>query len=204
MDVGLEKFFDRVNDDILIERLSKRINDVGVIRLVRIYLNSGIMINGEVNDRDEGAPQGGPLSHLLANIMLDEVDKELEKRGYSFARYADDCNVYVSSWKSGGRVMNLLKRLYAKLLLKINEWKSTVAKVIGRKFLGYGLWVAPGGIVKRRFVTKAIQSYKRRIRQLTRRKRGKSMEQVLERIRSYVLRWKVYFNCRTHHESGES
>jgi RNA-directed DNA polymerase len=124
------------NHDILIDRLSKRIHDTGVIRLVRAYLNSGIMSNGVVLDREEGTPQGGPLSPLLANVMLDEVDKELERRGYSFARYADDCNVYVGSRKSGERVMALLKRLYAKLHLRVNESKSALASAYGRKFLG--------------------------------------------------------------------
>ena len=193
VDVDLEKFFDRVNHDILIDRLSKRVNDVGVIRLVRAYLNSGIMVNGVVMDREEGTPQGGPLSPLLANIMLDEVDKELEKRGYSFARYADDCNVYVSSRKSGERVMALLKRLYAKLRLKINESKSAVASVFGRKFLGYSLWVAKGGAIKRRVASKAINAYKQRVRQLTRGMGGKSMAEVVEKLKLYVNGWKAYF-----------
>ncbi len=193
VDVDLEKFFDRVNHDILIDRLSKRVNDVGVIRLVRAYLNSGIMVNGVVMDREEGTPQGGPLSPLLANIMLDEVDKELEKRGYSFARYADDCNVYVSSRKSGERVMALLKRRYAKLRLKINESKSAVASVFGRKFLGYSLWVAKGGAVKRRVADKAIKAYKQRVRKLTRGMGGKSMAEVVEKLKLYVNGWKAYF-----------
>lgn len=193
VDVDLEKFFDRVNHDILIDRLSKRINDAGVIRLVRVYLNSGIMMNGVVIDRHEGTPQGGPLSPLLANIMLDEVDKELERRGINFARYADDCNCYVASRKAGERVMNLLRRLYAKLRLKINESKSAVANVFGRKFLGYSLWVAPGGAVKRRVANKALLGYKQKVRQLTLRMGGKSMVQVLEKLKSYVLGWKVYF-----------
>ena len=193
VDVDLEKFFDRVNHDILIDRLSKRINDAGVIRLVRAYLNSGIMMDGVVSERDVGTPQGGPLSPLLANIMLDEVDKELEKRGYSFARYADDCNVYVSSRKSGERVMALLKRLYAKLRLKINESKSAVASVFGRKFLGYSLWVAKGGAIKRRVANKAINAYKQRVRQLTRGMGGKSMAEVVEKLKLYVNGWKAYF-----------
>jgi len=193
VDVDLEKFFDRVNHDILIDRLSKRINDAGVIRLVRAYLNSGIMTDGVVSERYEGTPQGGPLSPLLANIMLDEVDKELEKRGYSFARYADDCNVYVSSRKSGERVMALLKSLYAKLRLKINESKSAVASVFGRKFLGYSLWVAKGGAIKRRVANKAINAYKQRVRQLTRRMGGKSMAEVVVKLKFYVNGWKAYF-----------
>ena len=193
VDVDLEKFFDRVNHDILIDRLSKRVSDAGVIRLVRAYLNSGIMMDGVVSERDVGTPQGGPLSPLLANIMLDEVDKELERRGYSFARYADDCNVYVSSRKSGERVMALLKRLYAKLRLKINESKSAVASVFGRKFLGYSLWVAKGGAIKRRVANKAINAYKQRVRQLTRGMGGKSMAEVVEKLKLYVNGWKAYF-----------
>jgi group II intron reverse transcriptase/maturase len=193
VDVDLEKFFDRVNHDILIDRLSKRVSDAGVIRLVRAYLNSGIMMDGVVIDRTQGTPQGGPLSPLLANIMLDEVDKELERRGYSFARYADDCNVYVSSRKSGERVMALLKRRYAKLRLKINESKSAVASVFGRKFLGYSLWAAKGGAVKRRVADKAIKAYKQRVRKLTRRSVGKSMAEVVEKLKLYVKGWKAYF-----------
>lgn len=137
VDVDLEKFFDRVNHDILIDRLQKRIPDAGVIRLIRAYLNSGIMDGGVVIERYEGTPQGGPLSPLLANVLLDEVDKELERRGHCFARYADDCNVYVRSRRAGVRVMNLLRRLYARLRLKVNEAKSAVASVFTeRKFLG--------------------------------------------------------------------
>ena len=193
VDVDLEKFFDRVNHDILIDRLSKRINDAGVIRLVRAYLNSGIMINGVVLEREVGTPQGGPLSPLLANVLLDEVDKELDRRGYSFARYADDCNVYVGSPKSGERVMALLKRLYAKLRLKINESKSAVGSVFGRKFLGYSFWVAKAGAIKRRVADKARRAYKQRIRQLTRRIGGKSMAEVAHRLKLYVNGWKAYF-----------
>lgn len=142
VDVDLEKFFDRVNHDILIDRLQKRIDDAGVIRLIRAYLNSGIMDGGVIQQRDQGTPQGGPLSPLLANVLLDEVDKELERRGHCFARYADDCNVYVHSHKAGERVMALLRSLYARLYLTVNETKSAVASVFGRKFLGYSLWVA--------------------------------------------------------------
>jgi group II intron reverse transcriptase/maturase len=147
VDVDLEKFFDRVNHDILIDRLQRRVGDAGVIRLIRAYLNSGIMMGGVVRERVMGTPQGGPLSPLLANVLLDEVDKELERRGHCFVRYADDANVYVRSRKAGERVMALLRRLYGKLRLSVNETKSAVASVFGRKFLGYGLWVAPGGAI---------------------------------------------------------
>jgi group II intron reverse transcriptase/maturase len=187
VDVDLSKFFDRVNHDILIERLGKRVNDAGVIRLVRAYLNAGIMENGVVTERVEGTPQGGPLSPLLANVLLDEVDRELERRGHRFARYADDCNVYVRSQKAGERVMALLKRRYDKLHLKINESKSAVTSALSRKFLGYALW-------EDRVVSeKALATFKQRIRELTRRSGGRSMGQVIERLRSYVLGWKAYF-----------
>ncbi len=193
VDVDLEKFFDRVNHDILIERLRKRIDDAGVIRLIRAYLNAGIMAGGVVMERQKGTPQGGPLSPLLANVLLDEVDKALEARGYSFARYADDCNVYVGSMKAGERVMALLRTLYAELKLQINEAKSAVASALGRKFLGYELWVAKGREVKCAVAHKALDNFKARIRQLTRRSGGRSMEQVVEKLRPYMLGWKAYF-----------
>jgi RNA-directed DNA polymerase len=193
VDVDLAKFFDRVNHDILIDRLGKRIDDAGTIRLVRAYLNAGIMDGGVVFDRQMGTPQGGPLSPLLANVLLDEVDKALEARGYSFARYADDCNVYVGSIKAGQRVMALLGQLYAGLKLQINEAKSTVGTALGRKFLGYALWVAKGREVKCKVAQKPLLDFKARIRQLTRRSGGRSMEQVVQRLRPYLLGWKAYF-----------
>ena len=193
VDVDLEKFFDRVNHDILIDRLKKRIGDAGVIRLVRAYLNAGIMDGGVVVERHLGTPQGGPLSPLLANVLLDEVDKALEARGYSFARYADDCNVYVGSRKAGERVMALLRTLYAKLRLQINEAKSAVASAFGRKFLGYALWVAKGKEVKCKVADKPLQNFKARMRQLTRRSGGRSMSEVVEKLRPYLLGWKAYF-----------
>ncbi len=193
VDVDLSKFFDRVNHDILIDRLRKRIDDAGVIRLVRAYLNSGIMDHGVVQSRDEGTPQGGPLSPLLANVMLDEVDKELERRGHRFVRYADDANVYVRSVRAGQRVMALLRHCYAKLHLVVNESKSAVASVFGRKFLGYSLWVARGGEVKRKVADKPLAVFKQRIRELTSRSGGRSMPEVVERLRSYMLGWKGYF-----------
>ena len=193
VDVDLAKFFDRVNHDILIDRLKRRIDDAGVIRLVRAYLNAGIMDGGVVVDRHLGTPQGGPLSPLLANVLLDEVDKALETRGYSFARYADDCNVYVGSIKAGERVMAYLRKLYAKLQLQINEAKSAVASAFGRKFLGYALWVAKGNEVKCAVSQKALDNFKARIRQLTGRSGGRSMAQVVEKLRPYLLGWKAYF-----------
>jgi len=193
VDVDLAKFFDRVNHDILIDRLKRRIDDAGVIRLVRAYLNAGIMDGGVVVDRHLGTPQGGPLSPLLANVLLEEVDKALEARGYSFARYADDCNVYVGSKKAGERVMAYLGKLYTGLKLQINEAKSAVASAFGRKFLGYALWVAKGKEVKCAVAKKALDNFKARIRQLTRRSGGRSMAQVVEKLRPYLLGWKAYF-----------
>ena len=193
VDVDLAKFFDRVNHDILIDRLRKRIDDAGLIRLIRAYLNAGIMDGGMVVDRHLGTPQGGPLSPLLANVLLDEVDKALEARSYCFARYADDCNVYVGSKKAGERVMAYLRKLYTGLKLQINEAKSAVVSAFGRKFLGYALWVAKGREVKCKVAEKPLNNFKARIRQLTRRSGGRSMAQVVEKLRPYLLGWKAYF-----------
>ena len=194
VDVDLAKFFDRVNHDTLIGRLKRRIDDAGVIRLIRAYLNAGIMDGGVVAGRHLGTPQGGPLSPLLANVLLDEVDKALEARGHSFARYADDCNVYVHSRRAGERVMALLRRLYARLRLRINEAKSRVSSVFaGRKFLGYSFWVAPKGVIKRTVAKKALETFKQRVRQLSRRSCGRSLQQVVERLSSYLEGWKGYY-----------
>lgn len=193
VDVDLEKFFDRVNHDVLIDRLQKHVADAGIIRLIRAYLNAGIMHAGVVSQREQGTPQGGPLSPLLANVLLDEVDRELERRGHRFVRYADDCNVYVRSRKAGERVMALLRRLYDKLHLTINASKSAVASAFGRKFLGYSLWAAPKGEIKRKVSAKALATFKQRIRQLTRRSGGRSMTELIEPLRRYMLGWKAYF-----------
>ena len=193
VDVDLEKFFDRVNHDVLIDRLQKRIVDAGIIRLVRAYLNAGIVHAGVVSQREQGTPQGGPLSPLLANVLLDEVDRELERRGHRFVRYADDCNVYVRSRKAGERVMALLKRLYDTLHLTINASKSAVASAFGRKFLGYSLWAAPKGEIKRKVSAKALATFKQRIRQLTRRSGGRSMTELIEPLRRTMPGWKAYF-----------
>jgi RNA-directed DNA polymerase len=194
VDVDLSKFFDRVNHDILIDRLRKRVDDAGVIRLVRAYLNAGIMEGGVMAERVEGTPQGGPLSPLLANVLLDEVDRELERRGHRFARYADDCNVYVRSQRAGERVMALLQCRYDALRLKINESKSAVASALGRKFLGYELYLTGKGQVKRAVSRKAQATFKQRVREFTRRSGGRSIAQVIDRLRSYVLGWKAYFD----------
>ena len=186
VDVDLSKFFDRVNHHILIERLSKRVNDAGIIRLVRAYLTRASWMAAWWSNAPEGTPQGGPLSPLLANVLLDEVDRMLERRGHRFARYADDCNVYVRSQKAGERVTALLKGRYDRLHLRINESKSAVSRAFGRKFLGYELWMAPKGEVKRAVSKKALETFRQRIRRLTRRSGSRSIDQVIEKLRSYV------------------
>jgi group II intron reverse transcriptase/maturase len=193
VDVDLAQFFDRVNHDILMDRLAKRIPDKAVLCLIRCYLQAGILDGGVKLERHEGTPQGGPLSPLLANVLLDEVDRELERRGHCFARYADDCNVYVKSHKAGERVLASLRRLYAKLHLQVNEGKTAVASVFGRKFLGFTLWVARGGEVKRKVARKALEKYKQRIREMTRRSGGRSLEQVIDKLKAYIPGWKGYF-----------
>lgn len=193
VDVDLEKFFDRVNHDVLMGRLARRVADARVMKLIRRYLEAGIMADGIVLERYEGTPQGGPLSPLLANVLLDEVDRELERRGHRFVRYADDCNVYVKSRRAGERVMQGLIALYAKLKLRVNESKSAVAPARERSFLGYSFWVAPGKIVKRRVSPKALVAMKERVRQITSRNGGRSIVQVVAMLRSYLVGWKAYF-----------
>lgn len=193
VDVDLEKFFDRVNHDILMERLARRIEDKAVLRLIRRYLVAGIMDGGVVMERYEGTPQGGPLSPLLANVLLDEVDRELERRGHRFVRYADDCNVYVRSQKAGERVLAGLTKLYDRLHLKVNDAKTAVAPASRRKFLGYAFWYGSGGQVKCRVADKALKTFKQRIRQLTRRSGGRNLSEIAERLRAYMPGWKAYF-----------
>lgn len=197
VDVDLEKFFDRVNHDILMDRLSRRIGDKAVLRLVRHYLNAGMMANGVVQARDEGTPQGGPLSPLLANVLLDEVDRELERRGHRFVRYADDCNIYVRSRRAGERVLAGLRRQYAKLRLRINESKTAVSEVWSRKFLGYQLCRTRAGRVGVTMAAQSEQRYRQRIRELTRRPRGRSLPQVIADLRAYVPGWKAYFHLES-------
>ena len=194
VDVDLEKFFDRVNHDILMERLSRRIADKAVLRLVRAYLVAGIMDGGVVMERHEGTPQGGPLSPLLANVLLDEVDRELEARGHCFVRYADDCNVYVRSRRAGERVLDGLRQLYARLHLRVNEAKTAVVAAHGRKFLGYALLRVAGDRVKCTVARKALETFKQRIREMTRRSGGRSLPEVVERLRAYIRGWKAYFH----------
>ncbi len=193
VDVDLEAFFDRVNHDVLMGRLTKRIEDRRVLGLIRRYLNAGVMANGVVMDRDEGTPQGGPLSPMLANVLLDEVDKELEKRGHAFVRYADDCNVYVRSRRAGERVMQALRRQYALLHLKVNESKSAVAPVQERKFLGYTFWLSSKNVVRCTIARKALDVMKDRVRRMTSRMRGRSLAQICQDLRAYLPGWKAYF-----------
>lgn len=193
VDVDLEKFFDRVHHDVLLGKLENRIADGRVLRLIRRYLAAGILADGVVMERYEGVPQGGPLSPLLANVLLDDVDKALERRGHCFVRYADDCNVYVRSKRAGERVLALLRQQYATLRLRINDAKSAVARAWGRKFLGYSFWVAPGRRVKRRVAPPALAEFKQRIRQLTRRNGGRSLAQVAAALGPYLRGWKAYF-----------
>lgn len=193
VDVDLEKFFDRVNHDILMGLVAKRITDPRLRTLIHRYLQAGIMANGVVVERHDGTPQGGPLSPLLANVLLDVVDKQLERRGHRFVRYADDCNVYVRSKRAAERVMAGLTRLYAALKLRVNPAKSAVAPAWQRSFLGYSFWIAPGKLVKRRVAPKALVAMKERVREITSRNGGRSLTQVVALLRSYLVGWKAYF-----------
>jgi group II intron reverse transcriptase/maturase len=193
VDVDLEKFFDRVNHDVLMGRLKRRISDTRLLRLIRRYLNAGMMADGVVMERLEGTPQGGPLSPLLANLLLDEVDKELEKRGHAFVRYADDCNVYVRSRRAGERVMVALERMYARLRLRVNRAKSKVELAHKTSLLSYSFWYAKGGTVMRRVAPKALRALKRRVREITCRSGGRSLECVVAQLRRYLPGWKEYF-----------
>jgi len=193
VDVDLEKFFDRVNHDVLMGKLAERIGDRRLLGLIRRYLNAGLLANGVVVERHEGTPQGGPLSPLLANVLLDEIDKELEKRGHAFVRYADDCNVYVRSKRAGQRVMGLLRQLYERLRLRVNESKSAIDLAWNRKILGYSFWIASDRVVKRRVARKALAAMKERVRIITKRTRGRNIGQVVQELRSYLVGWKAYF-----------
>ena len=193
VDVDLESFFDRVNHDVLMGKLARRIADRRVLRLIRAYLRSGVMVHGVRIERWEGTPQGGPLSPLLANVLLDEVDRELEKRGHAFVRYADDGRVFVRSKRAGERVLEHLRGLYGRLHLRINESKSAVAPVTTRDFLGYAFWDGPGKKVRLRVSKKALGKMKDRVRQITGRQGGRSMTHVIGELRSYLMGWRNYF-----------
>src|SRR5664280_1072296 len=193
VDIDLAKFFDRVNHDVLMGRLEKRIADRRMLGLIRRYLDAGIMVSGVVIERHEGTPQGGPLSPLLANVLLDEVDKELERRGHAFVRYADDLNVYVRSQRAGERVMASLRKLFGKLKLRINENKSKVTRATKAKFLGFSFWLAKGRVIRRRVAPEAIERLKERVRELTRRSAGRSLAQMCKPLGTYLSGWKAYF-----------
>lgn len=196
VDIDLEKFFDRVNHDILMSRVARRIRDKRVLKLIRAFLNSGVMENGLASATEEGVPQGGPLSPLLSNLLLDELDKELEKRGLRFARYADDCNVYIRSERAGQRVMESIENYLArKLKLKVNKEKSAVGDPRKRKFLGFSFC---GKDAKRRVSEKSLKKFKKRVREITRRSRGVNIERMVRELRKYLIGWNGYYGyCET-------
>jgi RNA-directed DNA polymerase len=197
VDLDLEKFFDRVSHDKLMARIETRVGDRRMLKLIRAFLKAGVMEGGLVSPVDEGTPQGGPLSPLLSNIVLDEFDRELERRGLRFARYADDCNVYVRSRRAGERVMVSITRfITTKLKLKVNEQKSAVARPWERKFLGFSFtWNREP---KRRIAPKAVLRFKQRVRELTSRTRGISIERMAEELAQYLRGWLGYFGkCET-------
>ena len=197
VDLDLEKFFDRVNHDKLMGQIAKRVEDKRLLTLIRAFLNAGVMENGLVSPSVEGTPQGGPLSPLLSNLVLDELDRELERRGHRFVRYADDSNIYVRSERAGQRVMESVTQFITqKLKLKVNEAKSAVARPQERKFLGFSFTAGPE--VKRVIAPKAVDRFKQRIREITRRAKGVSMEATMDELAPYMRGWRGYFGfCET-------
>jgi RNA-directed DNA polymerase len=197
VDLDLEKFFDRVCHDKLMAKAAERVSDKRLLKLIRALLRAGVMEGGLVSPVDEGTPQGGPLSPLLSNLVLDEFDRELERRGHRFARYADDCNIYVRSRRAGERVMKSLMRfIHTKLQLKVNESKSAVAEPWERKFLGFSFTNHESP--KRRIAPKAVKRFRERIRELTRRTRGISIARMSKELASYLRGWIGYFGkCQT-------
>ena len=192
VDLDLEKFFDRVNHDKLMAAIARRVSDKRMLKLIRAFLESGVMENGLVSPVEEGTPQGGPLSPLLSNLVLDELDRELERRKHRFVRYADDCNIYVASERAGKRVMQSVTGfIRRRLKLKVNEAKSAVARPQDRKFLGFSF--TGGREPKRRIAPKALLRCKQRVRELTRRTRGISLEQMTKELATYLRGWKSYF-----------
>jgi group II intron reverse transcriptase/maturase len=193
VDIDLEKFFDRVNHDMLMARVARVVKDKRVLRLIRRYLESGVLVNGVVLETEEGTPQGGPLSPLLANILLDDLDKELERRGHRFVRYADDCNIYVQSQRAGERVLASVRQfLEQKLKLKVNEKKSAVARAGQRKFLGFS-YFRRDGTVRVRVASQALDRMREKLRHLTQRTRHGTLEEILEKINRQGLGWVGYF-----------
>jgi RNA-directed DNA polymerase len=194
VDLDLEKFFDRVSHDTLMGLVAKRVQDRPLLGLIRRYLTAGVLVGGLVDPMDEGVPQGGPLSPLLSNLML---DKELERRGHRFARYADDCNIYVRTHRAGERVMASITRfLERRLKLKVNKAKSAVAHPHQRKFLGFSFFYRKGP--KRRVAPQALLRFKQRVRELTRRSCGRSLAQIVPELTRYLIGWRGYFGfCET-------
>jgi RNA-directed DNA polymerase len=192
VDLDLEKFFDRVNHDVLMSRLARRISDKRVLHLIRRYLQAGMMMGGVASQRVEGTPQGGPLSPLLSNILLDELDKELEQRGHKFCRYADDCNIYVRSKAAGERVMkSVSKYLSERLRLKVNVEKSAVARVWERKFLGYTMtWHKQPRL---KVAPESLRRLKAKVRKIIREGRGRSLPQVIKDLNSLLRGWIQYY-----------
>ena len=197
VDLDLEKFFDRVNHDKLMGQVAKRVEDKRLLKLIRAFLNAGVMENGLVSPSVEGTPQGGPLSPLLSNLVLDELDRELERRGHRYLRYADDCNIYVRSQRAGQRVMESITRFITQeLKLKVNETKSAVARPQERKFLGFSFTHGPE--IKRTIAPKALERFKQRIREVTLRAKGVSLETTIAELASYLRGWRSYFGfCET-------
>jgi len=191
VDLDLEKFFDRVNHDGLMARVAARVTDKRVLKLIRAFLKAGVMEGGLARPADEGTPQGGPLSPILSNLVLDDLDKDLTRRGHRFCRYADDCNIYVRSRRAGDRVMTSVSRyLTQQLRLKVNEAKSAVARPEERKFLGFS--ISNDGS-ERRIAPKALDKFKAKIRDLTCRTRGLSLQQIVDDLVPYLLGWRGYF-----------
>jgi len=197
VDLDLEKFFDRVHHDKLMGQIAKRVGDKRLLKLIRAFLNAGVMENGLVSPSVEGTPQGGPLSPLLSNVVLDELDRELEGRGHRFVRYADDCNIYVRSERAGQRVMESIKSFITRRLkLKVNETKSAVARPQARKFLGFS--VTDGPAIRRILAPKAIERFKERVREITRYAKGESFDQLMAKLAPYMRGWRGYFGfCET-------
>ena len=197
VDLDLEKSFDRVNHDRLMARIALKVKDKRVLKLIRAFLNAGVMEDGLVKPTDEGTPQGGPLSPLLSNLVLDELDRELERRGHRFVRYADDCNIYVHSERAGQRVMESVSDfIRRKLKLKVNQEKSAVARPQDRKFLGFSFLKGPDA--KRCISPQALNRFRKKVREMTGRTKGRSLPQVVTRLAVYLRGWRSYFGfCQT-------